>query len=460
MSNWRRRWCALLPASIAARGALLIALAACSIGAPGIILHRRLLEDERRRDTYSSETFLAVALATCFANAPTPAEGTTNLPARVAKLSSRVSWAGVFDATGDGIELRGKTALAQREILAQIDLTARTPQSKPLVMNGAPSRRFELLTLPQPADSVTLAAIVDRGAPPAGAGVTPWVWPVGLMLAGLSCTLAWLQYGIERPIRGLSRRLTSVPEGLAEVGLDAAMPRELGAVAQSLAETHNELQRWRVEATLWRHTVEERVDARTRQATQAQRRAEREADTDALTQLANRRAFERDGPALFDAGLQQGGELALIMLDVDGLKRFNDVLGHPAGDKLLMFVGELLRATVRRGSDRAVRFGGDEFALILPGTTATQAAGVAQRLTALFAQWARTLTGVEPPPGLSAGVAALRENRLRSWADLVQAADEALYWARRQGRRVASTQEARAGGARTEQRETGENRGD
>ena len=231
-------------------------------------------------------------------------------------------------------------------------------------------------------------------------------------------------------------------------------------MAQSLAETHNELQRWRVEATQWRHTVEERVDARTRQATQAQRRAEREADTDALTQLANRRAFERDGPALFDAELQAGSELTLIMLDVDGLKRFNDTLGHPAGDKLLMFVGELLRATVRRGNDRAVRYGGDEFALVLPGTTAAQACGVAQRLSALFAQWARTLTGVEPPPGLSAGVAGLRESQAGSWPDLVQAADEALYWARRQGRRVASIQEARAAGTHPTQRDPNAKWGD
>ena len=201
MSNWRRRWCALLPASIAARGALLIALAACSIGVPGIILHRRLLEDERRRDTYNSETFLAVALATCFEHTPTASDGITSSPAQVANLSSRVSWAGVFDATGAGIEVRRKAALPQAEILAQINLTARIAQSKPLVMNGVPSRRFELLTLPQSADGVTLAAIVDRGTPPAGAGTAPWVWPVGLMLAGLSCTLAWLHFGIERPIR-------------------------------------------------------------------------------------------------------------------------------------------------------------------------------------------------------------------------------------------------------------------
>ena len=460
MNNWRRRLRALLPASIAARGTILVVLAAGSVAVPGILLHRQLLEDERQRQISNSEAFLAVALASCVDQAPAADNASAGVPARVAKLSSQVNWAGVFDARGEGTELRRRTALPQQEILAQIDLAARAPQSRPLLMNGRPSRRFELLTLPQPADGVTLAAILDRGAPQGGLGASAWLWPIGLMLAGLACTWAWLQYGIARPIRGFGGRLNDLRAGLAEIALDAAMPRELGEVAQSLSETHSELKRWRSEATHWRHTLEERVDARTRQAAQAQRRAEREADTDALTQLANRRAFERDGPAFFEAGLKDGGELALIMLDVDGLKRFNDALGHPAGDKLLMFVGELLRATVRRGSDRAVRFGGDEFALILPGATTAQACGVAQRLTALFAQWARTLAGVDSPPGLSAGVAALRESRADSWANLVLAADQALYWARRAGRRVASIQEARAAATRTARRRADEKQRD
>ena len=351
-------------------------------------------------------------------------------------------WAGVFDAEGKGLEFRRRTTLPQEQIAAQIDLTAQTSQSRPLLIDGVPSQRFELATLPQPSH-VTLAVIIDQGDDAAAAASMPLMWPVCLGLAGLVAALLWFHYGIELPIRQVGRRLAAVHAGLTEAALGHAAPTELAGLVTSVAETRQELEKWRVEATYLRHSVDAVVDARTRRAESARQRAEREADTDALTRVGNRRMLERELPAMFTKRQRAGAELALVMLDVDHLKRLNDTLGHQAGDEVLAFMGELLRATLRKGIDRAIRSGGDEFVLILPDTTALEACEVARRLTSLFAQRARTIAGVDPPPSLSAGVASLRQHAAGSWDELLRMADEAMYWAKRQRHGVATIADAR-----------------
>jgi diguanylate cyclase (GGDEF)-like protein len=121
--------------------------------------------------------------------------------------------------------------------------------------------------------------------------------------------------------------------------------------------------------------------------------------------------------------MRSGEELSLLVLDLDGLKRINDLGGHPAGDEALRALGDALRATVRAG-DVACRLGGDEFAVILPGATPAAAIKVAER-----AQEALVERG---PYSFSGGVARASSN-VGSIYDLYRSADIAAYRAKAAG---------------------------
>jgi len=435
---------ALIPASLTARGAILVALACGSVLVPCIIGHRVLAKAASDNAEYGNEAFLAVALAAYL-------EGTSNVTSehdqwleQVSQRAARVRWAGVFDQQGGGMEFRRRTALSFEQISEQIDPENAEPQCRPLMIDGVRSQRFVLLTIPRPEDETTLAAVLDRGDYTGQRAGASLVWLACLGVAGLGLSWAWFVLALDLPIRRFAHSLVTVQDGLAEAVLDDDAPRELADLARSVQDLRQDVKRWRVEATHLRHSVNVTVDARTRKAALAQRRAEHQADTDPLTRLDNRRALERNLPGLFEQQLQGGGDISLVMLDVDHFKQLNDTRGHRAGDDVLAFVGELIRATIRKGADRGVRYGGDEFVLVLPGVTTSEACKVAQRLTALFAQRTRTVEKLDQPLGLSAGVASLREHHAGSWGQLLQMADEAMYWAKRHGSGIATPQDVRS----------------
>lgn len=148
-----------------------------------------------------------------------------------------------------------------------------------------------------------------------------------------------------------------------------------------------------------------------------------DANTDGLTGLANRRAF--------DAGLAQallGNEnVALLILDLDHFKNFNDDFGHQAGDDVLREVGRLLHAELRPG-DLAARYGGEEFAVVLVQSDAERVAQVGQRILAAFhaRQWPNRPVRVS----IGAALAASGE----APAGLISRADAALYRSKQEGR--------------------------
>ena len=155
-------------------------------------------------------------------------------------------------------------------------------------------------------------------------------------------------------------------------------------------------------------------------------RKELEASTDALTGLANHRRFHEAGHALIDS--QSVGGFTLVLADIDDFKELNDSRGHVAGDDALRTAGRLLRRGMR-SADSVYRLGGEEFAMLLPATTKANARTVCRRLQRAFAAadfdgWKLTL---------SFGVASCPEDgtELR---DLTQAADSALYEAKRLGK--------------------------
>ena len=159
---------------------------------------------------------------------------------------------------------------------------------------------------------------------------------------------------------------------------------------------------------------------------------EKLARTDALTGLPNRRAFDQ---ALAQQWAANGRPLSLLMIDIDHFKSYNDTLGHPAGDRCLSTVGRLLAGAARHPADMAARIGGEEFAILLPGTSMEAARTVAQRIRDELQQ--RGLPHPASPIGplltVSIGIAQ-KTAKMADPEALTDVADHALYEAKHWGR--------------------------
>lgn len=159
-----------------------------------------------------------------------------------------------------------------------------------------------------------------------------------------------------------------------------------------------------------------------------------EAMTDALTGLANRKQFDQSLRAAATVAGETGHPLCLLMIDIDFFKHFNDTHGHVVGDQVLKLVGRMLADAVR-GRDTASRFGGEEFAIVLPESTLGEAVEFAEKIRVAIAnrRVVKRATGTEVGGiTLSIGVAEyiLGEPPGR----LIQRADDALYAAKHNGR--------------------------
>lgn len=155
-------------------------------------------------------------------------------------------------------------------------------------------------------------------------------------------------------------------------------------------------------------------------------------DTDFLTGLMNRRAFFTQGEALFAVTQRYQNQLALILMDIDHFKRVNDEYGHQTGDMALQQVATLCRQMHRKG-DIVVRYGGEEFLMLLPHTDQAQAIVVAEKLRiAIASQTVALVSGETLQLSASFGVAAFdQDNSLEA---LIWRADQALYNAKNAGR--------------------------
>jgi diguanylate cyclase (GGDEF)-like protein len=151
------------------------------------------------------------------------------------------------------------------------------------------------------------------------------------------------------------------------------------------------------------------------------------AETDALTGVANRRAFEVAIEREVARASRYGEELTLIMLDIDHFKNLNDTYGHQAGDEVLRKVGAAIRLS-SRDSDTAARYGGEEFAILLPSCPRRESFSAASRLREMISQ-----IDTVAPLTVSAGIATYPAHA-HTAEGLVRAADEALYESKRAGR--------------------------
>lgn len=158
-------------------------------------------------------------------------------------------------------------------------------------------------------------------------------------------------------------------------------------------------------------------------------------DHDALTCIGNRGLFNRLFTSEFERAVRSHTDLSLLMLDLDNFKQVNDTYGHACGDQVLQRLGALLKAQVRQ-YDIPVRFGGEEFAVILPATSCWTAVVLGNRILDLFRQEEFACNGSTFSMTFSGGAAslALLEQDAKNTGELIKSADEALYEAKRQGK--------------------------
>lgn len=160
------------------------------------------------------------------------------------------------------------------------------------------------------------------------------------------------------------------------------------------------------------------------------------ATTDALTGIANRRSFDERLEQEWKRMQREKTPLGLIMCDIDYFKNYNDLYGHQAGDACLNAVAQAIRGSVVRPGDFAARYGGEEFVLVLPDTPVEGALHVARQIATAVRKLGLDHAGskVDPLVTLSMGVAVAVPSQPASAAALIQAADAALYQAKKSGR--------------------------
>ncbi len=198
--------------------------------------------------------------------------------------------------------------------------------------------------------------------------------------------------------------------------------REIGTLVGRAASRHTDREHIEAVSLIAQH-VAALIDI-----AQRLRREQRAATTDALTGLLNRRGFEERFAEELARAERHGEVLSLLVIDCDGLKTINDLDGHTTGDRALQQLAASARAN-KRVSDPAARFGGDEFAIVLAGADANEATEIAERI--------RTTLAAEPLGSghhltASIGLAVFPDDG-QTTDELLQAADAALYHAKREG---------------------------
>lgn len=171
---------------------------------------------------------------------------------------------------------------------------------------------------------------------------------------------------------------------------------------------------------------------------------EGEALTDPLTGLRNRRGFDKEVQRLYGRDASQLSEAAILVADIDHFKRVNDTYGHLFGDRVIRACADVITGTVK-GRDLAVRFGGEEFVVLLPQTGRTGAVAVAEQIRVAFSRVRIRRTGGEvtaEPVTVSIGIAVPRPGEPISAA--IERADQALYQAKKGGRNCVRCAESSA----------------
>jgi len=157
---------------------------------------------------------------------------------------------------------------------------------------------------------------------------------------------------------------------------------------------------------------------------------------DGLTAIANRRRFNEYLETEWDRAVRSSSPLSLILLDIDFFKQFNDHYGHSAGDECLVLIARALGSSIKRSSDLVSRYGGEEFAVVLPETGYSGAQAVAEEIRKAIQELAITheYSEIASHVTVSVGIASSVPCQKKMQSDLLDAADKQLYAAKGEGR--------------------------
>jgi diguanylate cyclase (GGDEF)-like protein len=207
-------------------------------------------------------------------------------------------------------------------------------------------------------------------------------------------------------------------------------------IVQALQSEQRKMRKfWTMELLNNNRKLERRVQQRTRELELANQQLEQLSVTDALTQLANRRRFDSYLQAEWQRSCRLQQPLGLMMIDVDWFKNYNDSYGHLQGDECLRQIAQLLRLGARRATDLAARFGGEEFALVVPQAELHYMQQQAELMRLAFASL--NIPHRSSPLGrvtVSIGLAIVRPEINQQPQQLLEMADQALYQAKALGR--------------------------
>ena len=242
---------------------------------------------------------------------------------------------------------------------------------------------------------------------------------VGSLLALLVAFI--VARAIMRPLSGLEETALAVALGDMRARAPVHGPRELKRLAESLNLMTSTARQRTEELRLSNEELRERnrqlLDARYQAA------------TDPLTGLLNHRTFHESLREVVAARLRDGGMASVIMIDIDNFKRVNDSLGHMAGDHVLRTISATICDVV--GDQHSHRYGGDEFAILLPGVGRSEAFSIADRLLKAVKTRVRSEDGGKAT--ISLGVASFPD-MASSAEELLYRADMALNWAKSRGK--------------------------
>lgn len=269
-------------------------------------------------------------------------------------------------------------------------------------------------------------------------------------------TLGWSAFLLGGIALGLNKLNILPANVLTENTLQFGSSIEVIFLSFALAESINEDRKLRSEAQqealiaerkvrqakeealhIQRQTTEElevRVQQRTQELEKLNYKLAELSDTDQLTGLKNRRYLDRVLQEEVTRCSRYTHHLSLLLIDIDHFKQFNDLYGHLIGDDCLKMVATTIAQGVRKPTDCATRFGGEEFCLMLPETDSAGADEVAERLRHQVENMAFSVRNQHVPVTASIGIATLLPNEVLTTDELIEKADKALYQSKKEGR--------------------------
>lgn len=255
-----------------------------------------------------------------------------------------------------------------------------------------------------------------------------------VVLIGIALTVL-LTRRILAPVQNLTEAAEAVGRGDLRVRVPETRSNEFAALTDTFNQMTARLAASQASVEDYQHTLEEKVEQRTRELQTATAHAYKLAQQDILTGLPNRVLLNQRLQQILALAKRENQQVAVLFLDFDHFKRINDTLGHDAGDQLLQQVAQRLSATIRE-SDLVARLGGDEFVLVLTGLNMAQSAHellqLVERVRGAFDS-AFSVNGQDLSLTVSIGVSMFPDDAVDA-PNLIKQADTAMYAAKEQGR--------------------------